>query len=68
MSVAGDDQTQGARAGQPKTGRDTFEQPSTSAIVPAGKHESFGEDMSSVNAVVQQIKAQVQAGPTQPKK
>ncbi len=58
-----------AAAGQPKAGVVTMKQPEK-AVLPAGKHENFGEDMSSVNTLVVKIKAQAQAqaGPTQPKK
>jgi hypothetical protein len=66
MSATGDDRAHGAPAGQakPKVAV-TFEQPQRSAPSPAGRHESFGEDLSSINTVVRQIKAQAQAGPTQ---
>ena len=54
-------------AGQTVAGSASMNRPEK-AVLPAGKYEKFGEDMTSVNTTSVKIKAQSQTGPTQPRK
>ncbi len=60
MSATGDDRAAG--------GERPDRAVTTNHIPPDGKYESHGEDVSGVNILVSQIKAQAQAGPAKPTK